>query len=100
MEISGWGLQGQTSTTVSVDGVDCTVDNIRSTNEKIYCVTGVASAASVAGEQPGQPGITYSFVNPTDTNATPSWTDSLDGTTHPTTVSLWTSMDTPWNGKD
>lgn len=55
--------------------------------------------SSYLGPQPGQPGITYSFVNPTDASVTPDWTNSL-GSTYPKTKKLWTSMETLWNTGD
>ena len=82
-----------------VDGVPCKIDTSRLTDEKIYCETGSKSAPSVLGPQPGQPGITYSFVNPTDTSVTPDWDNSLD-TTYPKVKSLATSLETLWNTQD
>jgi hypothetical protein len=87
--VEGWGLKGLTSTSVTVDGVPCKIDTARLTDEKIYCETGSKSAPSVIGPQPGQPGITYSFVNPTDINTTPDWDNSL-GNTYPKEVRLAT----------
>lgn len=99
LEIKGWGLQGKTSTTVTIDGVDCAVDPLRSNNEKITCITGKANAVSYSGPQPGQHGLTSRFVNPTDVTVTPTFENSLTGT-YPSTVTLATSMDTLWNGVD
>lgn len=97
--INGFGLLGATSTAVTIDGVTCVVDAKRSTDEKVYCETGPKATASVSGPQPGQPGITYTFVNPTDTNENPTWTNSLDAT-HPKTISLATSLETVKDASD
>lgn len=84
---------------MTVDGETCTVGTV--TDEKITCVTGPKATVSVAGPQPGQPGITHSFVNPADENITPDWTTGVDGTyAADTTVSLATSMETLWNHGD
>ena len=90
--IEGFGLKG-TSTTVTIDGITCVVDAKRSTDEKVYCETGPKATASVSGPQPGQPGITYTFVNPTNADENPTWANSLDAT-HPKTTSLATSLET------
>lgn len=97
--IDGWGLKGQTSTTVTVDGVPCKVDIKRSSDERIYCETGSKATPSVLGPQPGQPGITYTFVNPTDLSVTPNWANSLDGT-FPKKVSLQTALETLQQASD
>jgi hypothetical protein len=71
--IKGHGLIGKTSTTVTVDGVTCTVKMEKSTDERLVCETNFKNTASVTVSQPGSPGITYSFVNPVDINVTPDW---------------------------
>ena len=88
-----------TSTTVNVDGVACKIDAVRSTEEIIYCETGSKATASRTGPQPGQPGITYTFVNPANEDVTPDWTNSLDST-YPKTTKLATSLESPWNAVD
>lgn len=97
--IKGWGLKGQASTSVVIDGVTCIIDEVRTTDEQIVCETGSKATVSAVGPQPGQPGITYNFVNPTDANAIPDWLNSLDNT-YPKTKKLWTSLDTLWNSDD
>lgn len=96
--IEGFGLKGASSTSVAIDGVSCAVDAKRSTDEKIFCETGPKATASVTGPQPGQPGITYTFVNPTDETVTPNWANSLDNTFQKTSV-LSTSLETLWNSQ-
>ena len=91
--IEGFGLKGASSTSVTIDGVSCTIDAKRSTDEKIFCETGPKATASVTGPQPGQPGITYTFVNPTNEDVTPNWTNSLDNT-YPKKSVLTTSLET------
>jgi PA14 domain len=92
-------LKGHTSTSVVVDGVPCKVDPSRSTEERIFCETGSKATPSTIGPQPGQPGITYRFVNPTDTSFIPEWTNSIDET-FPKVTSLTTTLETPWTLKD
>jgi len=95
--IDGFGLKGHTSTTVLVDGIPCHVITERSTDERIFCETGSKTTPSYTGPQPGQPGITYTFVNPADENTIPDWANSLDGTFPDKQVSLATTLETPYN---
>jgi hypothetical protein len=99
LKIEGWGLKGLTSTTVTTDGVPCKIDTARSTEEILYCETGSKAVASTTGPQPGQPGITYNFVNPTNPDVTPDFTNSLDET-YPKTTKLATSLETLYNSVD
>ena len=68
LKIEGRGLKGITSTTITTDGLPCKIDTARSNDENLYCETGSKEAVSTTGPRPGQPGITYNFVNPTNPN--------------------------------
>jgi hypothetical protein len=78
-----------------VDGIPCVVNAALSTEEKLICETGSKASPSILGPQPGQPGITYTFVNPED-GSTPTWANSL-GNTYPKETKLWTSLETLYN---
>lgn len=62
-------------------------------------MTGYKGSASVLGPRPGQPGITYSFVNPAESNIMPDWGNSLTGI-YPTKKSLATTMETLYAPQD
>lgn len=99
LEIEGFGLLGASSTSVLVDGVPCFINQRHSTDEKLVCDTGPKATASVTGPQPGQPGITHMFVNPSDPKLTPHLENIFDGT-YPTTKWLDTTIETLWNVYD
>jgi hypothetical protein len=67
--IKGFGLKGNTSV-VKVDGVDCKVNTLLSTDIALYCETGPKDSPSITNKpQPGQPGISRSV------NTTPALND-------------------------
>jgi hypothetical protein len=74
--ITGHGLTGTTKT-VTVDGVECYIEEDLSSDTKLYCTTGKkASASTVGTSMPGQPGIKYS------NGGTPVLTTAIE-TIHP-----------------
>ena len=91
LEISGWGLKGNSleDIEVMVDGVSCAVKS--STLEKITCVTGEAIKISNDGvSQPGSPGLTQELMNG---DSWPTWSQRTDGTVTPYDTVLQTAFE-------
>jgi hypothetical protein len=108
LTIQGFGLLGASST-VFIDGVDCIVNILTSTDEILICETGSKSTPSILGPQPGQPGATFTFVNPniadeiygTEPNAYTlvSWAQ-MTYNTLPKKVTLASSLESIWGATD
>jgi hypothetical protein len=86
-------LSGQ-DISVKVDNVGCLVNHSLSSDKSIICETGSKVTPSLVGvSQPGNYGVSHSYVNPSDEFKNVDWSQ-IKTNVYPTVKSLKTTLET------